>query len=518
MRSVARAFTLSGTVQLEDVEWHDGRRELFDQLLNDCACECERLDEGGRSLDGSVRAQPGLPEGGIPPLAISERVVMNVSDVHVSDDGLGPLPEVRVKAQPGRTDGAAPPQPPPRGHGRLAEFHSPQFGGTRALANETSGDGGGGGGGSGPSSSRGDPLHRKDPWHGATASTLSTGGIRTRAGGGGGEPEPSDDGGGSEESEDRRDQQLPDDVLRNFHNRMNRVNNDADSQGGDRPSGRGSRRRGHGGDGGDDGDDPDNPPSSSTSQAGDRYGPKRWHTAQKTKELELFKQRKTLPKLVLVQNWRTMQPAFVRQIFEDWKTKVVMTVGTWGHATHDVIEGRMNKARDEHEMWLDSSPTERARLEKQYLLGDSKAVSDPHNHFESVLRVELLEQIPDFMAQACTRQAIFDSVGIVSLVMRRMLPSHEFSRIGIAKDMMRMPQYALTTFATAAQWTESFLNRLAVAVKVGSMLEPRELHHVLHGALETILKDLDLGMTWQATSRDVQVRSAQFGEEDVQTL
>eukprot|EP00971_Amphidinium_carterae_P159367 3159154-Amphidinium_carterae.1 len=40
----------------------------------------------------------------------------------------------------------------------------------------------------------------------------------------------------------------------------------------------------------------------------------------------------------------------------------------------------------------------------------------------------------------------------------------------------------------------------------------------LHGALETILKDLDLGMTWQATSRVVQVRSAQFGVEDVQTL
>eukprot|EP00971_Amphidinium_carterae_P146875 2910831-Amphidinium_carterae.1 len=76
-----------------------------------------------------------------------------------------------------------------------------------------------------------------------------------------------------------------------------------------------------------------------------------------------------------------MQPALVRQLFEDWKSKVVMTVGIWGHSTHDVIEGRMNKARDEHERWLDSSPTERAQLEKQYLLGDTKAVSDPHNHF-----------------------------------------------------------------------------------------------------------------------------------------
>eukprot|EP00971_Amphidinium_carterae_P119689 2371161-Amphidinium_carterae.2 len=107
-------------------------------------------------------------------------------------------------------------------------------------------------------------------------------------------------------------------MVRNFRNRMNRVNND-DGHGGDRPSGSGARRRGHGGDGGDGGDDPDKPPSSSGSQAGDGYGPRRWHTAQKTKGLELFKQRKTLPNLVLAQNWKTMQPALVRQIFEDWK-------------------------------------------------------------------------------------------------------------------------------------------------------------------------------------------------------
>eukprot|EP00971_Amphidinium_carterae_P044768 880683-Amphidinium_carterae.1 len=102
--------------------------------------------------------------------------------------------------------------------------------------------------------------------------------------------------------------------------------------------------------------------------------------------------------------------------------------------------------------------------------------------------------------------------------MRKMLPSHEFSRIGIAKDILRMPQYTLNTFSTAAAWIENFLNRLAVAVKVGSKMEARELHYVLHGSLELVLKDLDLGLSWQATSRDVQVRSAQFGVSDVQTL
>eukprot|EP00971_Amphidinium_carterae_P283940 5637473-Amphidinium_carterae.1 len=120
------------------------------------------------------------------------------------------------------------------------------------------------------------------------------------------------------------------------------------------------------------------------------------------------------------------------------------------------------------------------------------------------------------MSQMCTRQAIYDSVGIVALVMRRMLPSHEFSRMGIAKDMLRMLQYALNTFA--AQWCEGFLNKLSVAIKVGSLLEPRELHHVLHTALDPVLKDLDVALTWQDTSREVKVRSSQFCVEDVQTL
>eukprot|EP00971_Amphidinium_carterae_P231137 4586969-Amphidinium_carterae.1 len=75
-----------------------------------------------------------------------------------------------------------------------------------------------------------------------------------------------------------------------------------------------------------------------------------------------------------------------------------MTVGTWKHATHNVINGRMDKACDEHELWLDLLPTERARMEKQYLLEKTKAVSDPHNHFESVLRVELLKQISNFIS------------------------------------------------------------------------------------------------------------------------
>eukprot|EP00971_Amphidinium_carterae_P174195 3452515-Amphidinium_carterae.1 len=72
--------------------------------------------------------------------------------------------------------------------------------------------------------------------------------------------------------------------------------NNGPGGGRDRQNGRGLRRRGHGE--GDDGDDAaSDHPSSSTSQAGERYGPGREHATQKTttKKLELFRQRKTLP-------------------------------------------------------------------------------------------------------------------------------------------------------------------------------------------------------------------------------
>eukprot|EP00971_Amphidinium_carterae_P242009 4804924-Amphidinium_carterae.4 len=101
MRSVARAFTLSGTVQLEDVEWHDDRQELFDQLMDDCAGECAMMGDRGILSDGSDKALPGLPEVGIPPLAMTE-VRVAVSD-----------------------DGREPPRTPPRGHSRFSEYTSP---------------------------------------------------------------------------------------------------------------------------------------------------------------------------------------------------------------------------------------------------------------------------------------------------------------------------------------------------------------------------------------------------------
>eukprot|EP00971_Amphidinium_carterae_P311078 6181989-Amphidinium_carterae.2 len=98
------------------------------------------------------------------------------------------------------------------------------------------------------------------------------------------------------------------------------------------------------------------------------------------------------------------------------------------------FQARADKAREEHEHWLSVTPEVRAALEKQYMLGETIKVPDADDQLESLLRVELLEVIPEFMSKFAKRHAIFGSVAVISMVMRKLLPSHEFSRMGIAFD------------------------------------------------------------------------------------
>eukprot|EP00971_Amphidinium_carterae_P076891 1518926-Amphidinium_carterae.3 len=60
MRSVARA----------DIEWHDGRHDLFDQLMDDCAGEMAECSDGDLNLEGPGTALPGGSGRGIPHLSL----------------------------------------------------------------------------------------------------------------------------------------------------------------------------------------------------------------------------------------------------------------------------------------------------------------------------------------------------------------------------------------------------------------------------------------------------------------
>eukprot|EP00971_Amphidinium_carterae_P288376 5725093-Amphidinium_carterae.1 len=65
--------------------------------------------------------------------------------------------------------------------------------------------------------------------------------------------------------------------------------------------------------------------------------------------------------------------------------------------------------------------------------------------------------------------------------MKTLLPSTEYSRLGIAKDVMKPPRNGIPRdLAQAISWLEDFFNRYTVAMSVKVMLEPKEVLAFVH--------------------------------------
>eukprot|EP00971_Amphidinium_carterae_P023945 472394-Amphidinium_carterae.2 len=408
---------MKGTLIRGDTEWHDGRHDLFDQIMDDCAGEMAECGDGDLNLEGSGTALPGGPGRGIPHLRLGG-VLSLLDGLRVDETRGGDYLDGSGTALPGVPEGEIAAPRTPDNKGRTRQWSSPAFGGAGA------GDPGGNGGT--------DPLQEQDPWEGAakTFKEYSTEAkqLQLRAGAPGGEPEDQGDDDDDDDRGSRRNRgDNPEDLLNKLQVPQK---HEQDWWGQTNPS-RGTIQRGGGG-GGDPSDDGGGDDghrsiaSSRRSQAGDDgYGVRRWHTPKpETRRMEIFKQRKNLPKLIVTGNWRQAQPAMVRQLFENWLAKSVLVMGTWATGAQTWLQARTDRAREEHEHWLSVAPEERAALEKQYMLGETIKVPDADDQLESLLRVELLEVIPDFMSQFATRHAIFDSIAIISMVMRKLLPSH----------------------------------------------------------------------------------------------
>ena len=85
----------------------------------------------------------------------------------------------------------------------------------------------------------------------------------------------------------------------------------------------------------------------------------------------------------------------MRQLLESWYDRCTFAVATWrGDAQRYWLTEILDCARNRHDRWLQSTPSQRASLEPAYILGDRKNISEAQNAVESVLRTELLDAIP----------------------------------------------------------------------------------------------------------------------------
>eukprot|EP00971_Amphidinium_carterae_P235271 4668702-Amphidinium_carterae.1 len=83
------------------------------------------------------------------------------------------------------------------------------------------------------------------------------------------------------------------------------------------------------------------------------------------------------------------------------------------------------------------------------------------------MRVDLLEAVPKFLSAKMTRSGIHQVHTILFYIMKTLLPSTEYSSIGIAKDVMKQPRKGIPRDMTQAiSWLDDFFNRYTVAMTV----------------------------------------------------
>eukprot|EP00971_Amphidinium_carterae_P306791 6097096-Amphidinium_carterae.1 len=145
---------------------------------------------------------------------------------------------------------------------------------------------------------------------------------------------------------------------------------------------------------------------------------------------------------------------------------------TWGRTAYQMFVDSVKWARQEHEKWLDMSPKEQAGMERTYVLGSMirsciNPVPQAPDTVTAHMRVDLLEAVPKFLATKMTRSGIHQVHTILFYIMKTLLPSTVYSRIGIAKDVMKQPRNGIPRDMTQAiAWLEDFFNRYTVAMTV----------------------------------------------------
>ena len=121
-------------------------------------------------------------------------------------------------------------------------------------------------------------------------------------------------------------------------------------------------------------------------------------------------------------------------------------------------------ARNRHDQWLQSTPSQRASLEPAYILG-----------VESVLRTELLDVIPKLIADACERHGYCTVELIVWYVMNQLILPHDINEVTMQKELLTHPRVAPSTLDQGCAWLEEMQHRLNLCMKTGQQVHPRTI-------------------------------------------
>ena len=188
----------------------------------------------------------------------------------------------------------------------------------------------------------------------------------------------------------------------------------------------------------------------------------------------LDRSRKALPKPSLPSNYKSCSILDMQQLLESWYDKSTFAIATRrGDAQRYWLVQVLDLARSRHDVWLQSTPSQRASLEPAEILGDRKHIPEAQNAVESVLRTELLNAIPRSIADACMRHGYCTAELIVWHVMKQLILPPNINEVTMQKEILTPPKVAPATLDQGCARLEEMQHRLNLCIKTKQTVHPR---------------------------------------------
>ena len=210
----------------------------------------------------------------------------------------------------------------------------------------------------------------------------------------------------------------------------------------------------------------------------------------------------------------------MRQILESWYDKSTFAIATWrGDAQRYWLTQVLDCARNRHDQWLQSTPSQRASLEPAYILGDRKHIPEAQNAVESVFCTELLDALPKPIADACMRHGYCTAELIVWYVMKQLILPHDINEVTMQKKIQTHPKVAPSTLDQGCAWLEEMQHRVNPCIKTRQKVHPRTIITCVQEILSGITQYYrTMGNIWDSLYLKHQLRESTLTLERVYAM
>ena len=141
-------------------------------------------------------------------------------------------------------------------------------------------------------------------------------------------------------------------------------------------------------------------------------------------------------------------------------------IATWrGDAQRYWLTQVLDCARSRHDVWLQSSPSQRASLEPAYIPGDRKRIPEAQNAVESVLRIELLVCYPEVHCRCMHASRILHGRTHSVVCDEQLILPPDINEVTMQKEILTPPKVFPSTLDQGCAWLEEMQHRLNLCIK-----------------------------------------------------